>query len=84
MKLSSIISAGFLKEATCGGVVDKANTHSHRWPSQTPKWICIEHSVILLNTVLYLPDRKSSDTFQSFMFASAQFGLELSQETDTR
>lgn len=60
MKPSSIISAGFLKEATCGGVVDKTNTHSHRWLSQTPTWICMARSVILLSTRLYVSDQNVS------------------------
>lgn len=38
---------------TCGGVADKANTHSHRWLTQTPRQICIELGVILLNCTLY-------------------------------
>lgn len=60
MKPSSIISAGFLKEVTCGGVVDKTNTHSHRWLSQTPKWIC---TAVLLNTRLYVSDHNLSVRF---------------------
>lgn len=70
MKPSSIISAGFLEEATCGGAEDKANTHSHRWLPQTPEQICIERSMILLNMLLYFPARKSSDTFQSYAISS--------------